>query len=679
MDRTEAELLIGELRSQLEYHNHRYYVLDDPVISDSEYDRLMQQLLGLEQEFPDLVSPASPTQRVGARPLDQFSTIPHTIPMLGLANAFVEDEAREFDNRVRRLLNLSHVDYVMEPKIDGLAVELIYEGGQFVKGSTRGDGYVGEDITQNLRTIRTIPMRLFLHHGLAIPDRLEVRGEVYMGKKEFRELNSRRELAGEAVFANPRNAAAGSLRQLDPKVSAQRKLRMFCYGAGQMGGLAAKTHVEFLEYLKKWGFNVNPHIQLCSGIEEVVSYYEKLHALREELPYEIDGTVIKVNRFDFQERLGSVSRSPRWALAYKFEAHEETTVIQDITVSVGRTGALTPIALLRPITIGGVEVSRATLHNEDEIARKDIRIGDTVLVTRAGDVIPEVIKTIAEKRMGSEVPFRMPEYCPVCNEKVVRQPGEVVRRCVNINCAAQIRGRIRHFASKRAMDIEGLGTKLVEQLVETGYVKNIADIYRLKKEDLVLLDRMAEKSAGNIVDSIQRSKGPTFSRFLYSLGIPHVGEHIADLLAERYPGIHDLMEAQDEELRNIPEIGPEVAGSIVSFFRDQENRNTIEQLLRSGVEIAYRTAPREERVLHGLVGKVFVFTGTLTHMTREEARKKVEALGGHTAASVSRNVHYLIAGEESGSKLEKAKALGISVLDEAQFLRVLGEAERMSD
>lgn len=676
MDQNEAGKEMLELRNRIEHHNYRYYVLDDPVVSDAEFDRLMQRLIRLEHEFPELVTPTSPTQRIGAQPLGQFATVPHTIPMLSLSNAFTEDEAREFDNRVRKSLALSEVEYVIEPKIDGLAVELIYERGDFVEGSTRGDGYTGEDITQNLRTIHTIPMRLFSNKGLAIPDRLEVRGEVYMGKQEFKGLNKKRELAGETIFANPRNAAAGSLRQLDPRVSAHRKLRMFCYGAGQIAGLTVETHFQFLEYLKKWGFNVNPLIHLCSGIEEVIAYYARLHSMREELPYEIDGTVIKVNRLDFQERLGSVSRAPRWALAYKFEAHEETTVVEDIIVSVGRTGALTPIALLKPIVIGGVEVSRATLHNEDEIARKDIRKGDTVLVTRAGDVIPEVIKSIQEKRAGNEVPFQMPEYCPVCNEKVIREPGEAVRRCVNINCPAQIKGRIRHFASKRAMDIDGLGTRLVEQLVEKGYVENIADIYRIEKTDLVRLERLADKSAGNIVDSIERSKKPLFPRFLYALGIPHVGEHMAELLAERYANIHDLMTTRREALQSIPEVGPEVAGSIVAFFEDKKNRNSIERLFESGVIITYKNAPVEGGRRDRLTGKVFVFTGSLSRMTREEARKEVERLGGRTAASISRSVSYLVAGEGGGSKLQKAKDLGIRTLDETQFQRLINGEER---
>ena len=669
MDRPEAEKKIEQLRTEIEYHNHRYHVLDDPVISDAEFDRLMQRLTELEHQFPDLIIPTSPTQRVGAQPLGQFATAPHTIPMLSLANAFKEEEMREFDSRIRKILNTSDVDYVIEPKIDGLAVELIYEEGRFISGSTRGDGYTGEDITQNLRTIHTIPMRLFSRPAIAIPDRLEVRGEVYMGKQEFRDLNKKRELAGEPIFANPRNAAAGSLRQLDPRISAQRKLKMFCYGVGQMLGFTTETHYQFLEFLKIWGFNVNPLIRLCSGIEEVVASYGRLSGMRDELPYEIDGTVVKVNRLDFQERLGSVSRAPRWALAYKFEAYEETTVVEDITVSVGRTGALTPVAILKPVVIGGVEVSRATLHNEDEIARKDIRKGDTVLVTRAGDVIPEVIKVIPAKRTGAEVPFRMPEYCPVCSEKVIREPGEAVRRCVNMNCPAQIKGRIRHFASKRAMDIDGLGTKLVEQLVESGFVKNMADVYEVKKEDLVRLERLADKSAGNIISSVERSKHPTFSRFLYALGIPHVGEHIADILAENYRDIHLLMNAREEELMVVPEIGPEVASSIVSFFEDKENKESIERLLQKGVDIIYKkTSLSAPSLATPLAGKVFLFTGTLASMTREEAKNKVESLGGRAATSISKSVDYLVVGEGGGTKLEKAKALSIDLIDEATFL-----------
>ena len=473
---------IDQLRRELDYHNYRYYVLDDPVVADAEYDRLMRELVDLEEKYPEFMSPNSPTQRVGAKPLEEFETVAHTIPMLSLQNAMTSDELAEFDKRVKKLLGVSDVDYVMEVKIDGLAVELVYLNGQFANGSTRGDGFTGEDITQNMRTIKSIPMRLLLDHDIPVPDRLEVRGEVYIGKKEFVELNSKRAFAGEPLFANPRNAGAGSVRQLDPKITAGRKLNIFCYAPGEIVGVSLTTHFHFLEYLKKWGFRVNPYAKLCRNLEELMTHYQYIREMRDKIPYEIDGTVIKVNRFDYQAALGAVSRSPRWAIAFKFEAHEETTIIEDIIVQVGRTGALTPVALLKPVIVSGVEVRRATLHNEDEIRRKDILIGDTVIVSRAGDVIPEVVKVVKEKRTGIEKHFIMPYKCPVCGEKVVRPPGEAIRRCVNINCPAQIKGSIEHFASKRAMDIDGLGEKLVEQLVDKEVIRDVSDLYYLTKD-----------------------------------------------------------------------------------------------------------------------------------------------------------------------------------------------------
>ncbi len=666
MNRDAAHKKIEELRQKIEYHNHRYYVLDDPVISDGEYDALMRELQKLENQYPGLISPNSPTQRVGALPLESFNTVPHAIPMLSLANAMTAEEVVDFDRRVKKLLNVGDVDYVMEVKIDGLAVELIYINGEFALGSTRGDGFVGEDITQNLRTIKAIPMRLIKAHGIPVPERLEVRGEVYMGRKEFQALNERREETGEPLFANPRNAASGSIRQLDPKITAGRKLNIFCYAPGQVSGIRFRTHMEFLDHLRQWGLRVNPHIKLCRNIDDIMAHYENIRDRRDEIPYEIDGTVIKVNRLDFQELLGTVSRSPRWAIAFKFEAREELTVVEDIEVSVGRTGALTPVAILRPVMIGGVEVSRATLHNEDEIQRKDIMIGDTVMVSRAGDVIPEVVRVIRERRRGHEKPFSMPAQCPVCGEDVVRPPGEAIRRCVNINCPAQIKGSIEHFASKRAMDIDGLGTKLVEQLVDKKVIRDVSDLYYLKKEDLVSLERMAEKSAQNIIDAIDASRRRPFGRFIYGLGIRHVGEHIAGLLAERFGDIHVLTTADTETLLKIPEIGPEVANSIVSFFRDGKNRETINRILSVGVTIEYGTTGKGK-----LDGTLFLFTGTLKSMSRDDARRKVEELGGKTTNAISRKVTHLVAGEEAGSKLDKAKKLGIKIISEKDLLQTI--------
>lgn len=666
MDKEKARERIDDLRRQLDYHNYRYYVLDDPIVSDAEYDRLMRELEDLEEQYPEFLTPNSPSQRVGAKPLEEFSTVTHTLPMLSLQNAMDADEVIDFDKRVKKLLGVTDVDYVMEVKIDGLAVELVYINGEFTIGSTRGDGLTGEDITQNLRTIKTIPMRLLREHDLPIPDRLEVRGEVYMGKKEFEELNRTRALAGEPLFANPRNAGAGSVRQLDPKITAGRKLNIFCYAPGQIIGVTLTTHLHFLEYLKKWGFRVNPYTKLCRNLDDLMAHYTYLRGMREALPYEIDGTVIKVNRFDYQAALGTVSRSPRWAIAFKFEAHEETTVIEDILVGVGRTGALTPVAVLRPVMVSGVEVKRATLHNEDEIRRKDIMIGDTVIVSRAGDVIPEVVKVIKEKRTGAEKPFVMPDRCPVCGEEVTRPPGEAIRRCVNINCPAQIKGSIEHFASKRAMDIEGLGEKLVEQLVDKGLIKDVSDLYYLTKDDLVKLERMADKSAQNIVDAINRSKKPTFQRFIYALGIRNVGEHISGLLAERFHAIEDLEAADEEALTAIQEVGPEVASSITAFFKDGKNRTTIARILDAGVEIIYKEKGRKP-----LAGLTFVFTGALKTLPREEARKKVESLGGKTASSVSKKVDFVVVGEEAGSKADKARELGLTIIGEDKFLGMI--------
>lgn len=666
MEKKEIKERIEKLKGQLEYHNYRYYVLDDPVVSDTEYDRLMTELVALEEDHPEFLSPNSPTQRVGAKPLAEFETVTHTIPMLSLQNAMELDEVAEFDRRIKKLLRINDVDYVMEVKIDGLAVELVYLNGEFTTGSTRGDGFTGEDITQNLRAIKSIPMRLLRDHDIPIPDRLEVRGEVYMGKNEFKELNKERELQGDPLFANPRNAGAGSVRQLDPRITAGRKLNIFCYAPGEILGVTLTTHYHFLDYLKKWGFRVNPLTKLCRNLDELISHYNYIQNMRDRIPYEIDGTVIKVNRFDYQVLLGNVSRSPRWAIAFKFQAHEETTIIEDIIVGVGRTGALTPVAVLKPVMVSGVEVKRATLHNEDEIVRKDILIGDTVIVSRAGDVIPEVVKVIKEKRTGQERPFTMPEECPVCGEKVVRQPGEAIRRCVNINCPAQIKGSIEHFASKRAMDIDGLGEKLVEQLVDKKAINDVSDLYYLEKNDLLQLERMADKSAQNLLDAISTSKKPSFQRFIYALGIRNVGEHISGLLADKLNSIEDLYTLDEDTLMAIPEIGPEVANSITSFFQDDKNRKTISRMLDAGVVIEYKKEGRKP-----LLGLTFVFTGALKNMGREEARKKVESLGGKTVSSVSKKIDYVVLGEEAGSKVDKARSLDLKIISEEEFLSLI--------
>jgi len=666
MDRDQVKIKIEDLRKSLEYHNHRYYVLDDPDISDAEFDKLMRELVELETAFPEFFDNNSPTQRVGAKPLEAFSTVSHTIPMLSLQNAMSIDEITDFDKRVRKLLDVESIEYVIEVKIDGLAVELVYINGVFTLGSTRGDGYTGEVVTQNLRTIRSIPMNLSKTGEMPIPEKVEVRGEIYMGKKEFFALNETRELTGEPLFANPRNAASGSIRQLDPKITAGRRLNIFCYATGQITGVDFPTHEQFLQCLKSWGFRVNPLTKLCRGIDEVIQSYKEIERIREEIPYEIDGTVIKVNHVVLQKQLGAVSRSPRWAIAFKFPAREEVTTVEDIIVSVGRTGALTPVAVLAPVEIGGVEVARATLHNEDEIRRKGIMIGDAVVVTRAGDVIPEVVRVVGEKRSGKEKPFVMPDVCPVCNEAVVRPEGEAIRRCININCPAQIKGSIEHFASKRAMDVDGLGTKLVEQLVDKNVIKDISDLYYLKKETLGGLERMADKSAQNILDAIHTSKKRSFARFVYALGIRNVGEHISGLLAARYNDIFTLMATNREALLSIHEIGPEAASSIVTFFNDIKNRATIERILAAGVTINY-----EKKGATKLNGLTFVFTGALKSMSRDEARKKAEVLGAQTAPSVSKKVSHVVAGEEAGSKLDKAKTLGIKIINEEEFLTLI--------
>ncbi len=656
---------VEKLREEIEYHNYRYYILDRPEISDAQYDRLMRELEKLEEQYPELRSPNSPTQRVGAPPLETFEIVRHTIPMLSLANAFNEVEARDFDKRVKKFLGTSQdIEYVAEPKLDGLAVELVYERGHFVVGSTRGDGVNGENITQNLRTIKTIPLQL-IRKEIPVPEKLEVRGEVIMQIRKFRELNRRREEMGEPLFANPRNAAAGSVRQLDSKVTASRPLEIYCYGIGEVIGRTFKTHWEILQALSKWGLRINPHIRKCRNMDEVLQYYHEMSEMRESLPYEIDGIVIKVDRLDLQARLGEIARSPRWALAFKFQPKQETTKILDIIVQVGRTGALTPVAVMEPVKVGGVEVSRATLHNQDEIDKKDVRIGDTIVIQRAGDVIPEVVQVITSKRKGTEKKFRMPSKCPVCGAEVVKE--EAVHRCIGLDCPAQLKGRIKHFASKRAMDIEGLGTKLTDQLVDKGLVKDVADIYYLQKEQLVDLERMADKSAQNIIDAIEKSKTKPLSKFLYALGIRHVGESTADDLARHFSRLEDFFHLSEEDLMKVEGIGPEVAASVYQFFHDKKNKESIERLKKAGLKVIEPVKEKKGK----LAGKTFVFTGTLRAYGRDEARNLVESLGGISASSVSKKVDYVVVGEDPGSKFDKAKELGIKTLTEEEFKKMI--------
>jgi len=669
MNEGQAKKRIEKLREEINFHNYRYYVLDAPVISDEEYDRLMRELEGLEKQFPHLVTPTSPTQRVGAPPLEKFEEVRHSIPMLSLANAFEEQEVREFDERVKRFLETSRdIEYCAELKIDGVAVELIYENGHFMTGSTRGDGFVGENVSQNLKTIKTIPLAIILKKGESPPSRLEVRGEVYLPLKAFQELNLKRERSGESLFANPRNAAAGSLRQLDSSITAQRPLDIFCHGIGQLTGKTLTSHWELLETLRGWGFKVNPHRRLCKNIEEVFHFYREMDELREKLPYEIDGTVIKVNSLRLQESLGTIARSPRWALAFKFKPKQVTTKILAIEVKVGRTGALTPTAVLEPVRVGGVTVSSATLHNQDEIDRKDVRVGDTVVVQRAGDVIPEVVKVIPEKRTGKEKKFRIPDHCPACGSEVFRPEGEAVARCMGIACPAKLKETIIHFASRDAMNIEGLGEKIIEQLVDKGLIKDYADLYTLTREDMLTLERMGEKLAGNILSAIEKSKETSLDRLIYALGILHVGEHIAKLLAREFPSLEELSQASLEKLTSIRGIGEEIASSIVKFFQQKDNQRVIRKLKDGGVKYRpVRVQPRDRK----WEGKTFVFTGALKTMSRAEAESKVESFGGQASSSVSKKTDFVVVGEDPGSKYEKAKALGVKILTEEEFLNML--------
>ncbi|MBE0517063.1 MAG: NAD-dependent DNA ligase LigA [Methanophagales archaeon] len=660
---------IEDLREKIHYHNYRYYVLNEPEISDAEYDRLFQELEEREREYPDLITADSPTQRVGAEPLAEFGTYEHSVPMLSLNSVTAEEEVKDFDDRVRRMLGGEELEYVVEPKIDGLAMELIYEAGSFVVGSTRGDGYTGENITQNLKTIKTIPLRIFSDD--AAPPLLEVRGEVFMPLSKFKELNEELGEKGEKMFANPRNAAAGSVRQLDPRVTASRPLDFFAYGVGRAEGKEFSTQWEVLDYLRRIGFKVNPLIRRFESIEKVITYHKEVEEKRDDLDYEIDGVVVKVNSIAQQDSLGAISRSPRWALAYKFPAREEFTKVNDILVQVGRTGALTPVAVLEPVQIAGVTVSRATLHNEDELRKKDVRIGDTVVVERAGDVIPEVVSVIKSKRTGVEKEFRMPERCPVCGADVFKE-GPIVR-CIGVSCSAQLKERIRHFASLRALNIEGLGEKLIEQLVDRKMVSDAADLFSLTKQALLKLERMGEKLAQNILDAIETSKETTFSRLLHAVGIRHVGEHTASLLADKFNDMDELRNARYEDLIRVPEIGPEVAKSILLFFEQESTKELLAKLERAGVRYEKKAREVGEGVERFLAGKTFVFTGRIS-LPREDAKSMVERLGGKVASSVSKKTDYVVAGEEAGSKFEQARKFGVKIITEEAFREMVKEA-----
>ncbi len=669
--RQSAATRIEELRGLIEHHNRLYYLQDNPELSDTEYDLLFRELMSLEERFPDLVTPQSPTQRVGAAPLTRFAAVTHRLALLSLENSTHEGETREFDLRVKKLLGLAvghDLEYTCEPKIDGLAIELVYEEGVFTGASTRGDGITGEDVTENVRTIRSLPLRLT---GAGIPRLLEVRGEAFLSLEAFQRINRHKEEEGEPPFANPRNAAAGSLRQLDPRITARRPLSIYCYAPGLIEGHEFASQREFLEKIAGWGLPVNPLARRVRGIEAALEVYREMLAGRESLPYEIDGMVIKVDSFSIQRELGEKSRSPRWAIACKFPPRQAETRIENILLSVGRTGVITPVAQLLPVEISGVTVSRATLHNWDEIALKDIRIGDQVLVERAGDVIPAVVRVLAEKRSGIERELPPPSHCPECGSELVHITDEVAIRCLGLSCPPQIRRSIIHFASRNAMDIEGLGEKFVEQLISLGVVHSVADLYGLSREDFMRFERMGEKLASNLLAAIQKSKHQELWRFIFALGIRHVGEQTAKALAQAFGSLKQIETASLEELLSIRDIGETVARSIRTFFENRENLAVIERMLAAGV-----TPTAEPRKVGGrFTATSFVFTGSLTRFTRDQARALVENEGGSVVGSVSKKTGYVVAGAEAGSKLAKARELGITVLSEDQFLDLLDRGE----
>ena len=660
------------LQKELTAHSYQYHVLDDPLISDHEYDVMLKKLIEIEDKFPQFTSPDSPTKRVGAPPLIGFQQALHSIPMLSLDNAFNDQDVLDFHKRIVKNLDREEILYTVEPKLDGVAVELKYENALLVQATTRGDGITGEVVTQNVRTIRSVPLKL---HGdsLKMPSLIEVRGEVIIRRPQFDQLNKNRLEQGEAVFANPRNAAAGSLRQLDSKITAARPLDIFVYGTGLVEGILFQSQSQMLLSLKEFGFPVNPNIVSGVTIDHVLTFYKELEALRENLAYEIDGMVIKVDDIFFQRQLGEKIKSPRWAIAYKFPAMQKTTVIKDIIVQVGRTGTLTPVAILKSVNVGGVMVSRATLHNEDEIKRKDIRIGDTALVMRAGDVIPKVVKIIVSKRKGDEVPFKMPVHCPVCTSKIekIKLDKSNINKCVNASCQAQLKQRIRHFVSKKAFDIDGLGNKIVDQLVDEGLLGSFADVFCLEKEKLASLDRMAQKSASNLIQAIAKSKIVSLRRFIYALGIDHTGENAAKLISEQFSNLSDIMETSEERLIQINGIGPETASSVCRFFSNFENQMNIKNIIARGVTIINEQPIIIESFENIFNNKKIVLTGTLQSMTRSEAKKILENLGADITSSISSKTDFLIAGEKAGSKLEKAEKAGVQILDETRFKAML--------
>lgn len=660
---------VEELREKLRHHEYRYHVLDDPEISDAAYDRLMEKLKELEAAYPEIVTSDSPTSRVGAPPREGFQTVRHTRPMLSLDNAFSFDALRDFDRRVQEGIGRESIEYIAEHKFDGLSIALWYEDGVLVRGITRGDGTTGEDVTPNVRTIRSIPLRIEkeLPKKAKLPASFEVRGEVMMTRKAFEALNRSQEQNGGKVFANARNAAAGAVRMLDSSITAQRRLDFFAYYLMTEGRAAFPKHSESLQVLKQLRFRASDDWKLCYGIDEVIAYCEAWDSKREKLPYAIDGVVVKVNSVGIQNELGFTSKSPRWAIAYKYPARQETTVVNDIVVQVGRTGTLTPVAFLEPVQIGGVTVSRSTLHNMDEVERLGVQIGDTVLVERAGEVIPHVLKVVKEGK--DRKPFRIPKECPVCHSKIHKVEGEVAYRCLNTACPAKRRESLIHFASRHAMNIDGLGEKIVDQLVEKELVKDIAGLYALKLDDLSELERMAEKSAQNLLDEIEASKKNGLPRLIYALGIPFVGERTAQLLANRFSSVEELASAKEEELFEVEEVGPKVASGILEFFSEPVNRQLIKKLEKAGVR---PTAEKRTVKSNKLAGKSFVFTGGLANRTREEAGEIVQQHGGKVVNSVSKKTDYVVVGTDPGSKYDKAKELAVPILSEAEFERLVG-------
>jgi len=658
----------AELRELLERYNYRYHALDDPEVPDAEYDRLMLELRALETQFPQLLVPDSPTMRVGAAPIAAFGTVKHRVAMLSLDNAFSEEEVRDFDRRIHeRLAHTGAIRYSAEPKLDGLAISARYENGSFVQGATRGDGETGEDITQNLRTIKALPLRL---RGADVPRVIEVRGEVFMPFAGFKRFNEEAAARGEKIFINPRNAAAGSLRQLDPRMTAARPLDLFIYGVGVIeGGELPPYHSETLNELRRFGFKICPQSKAVESIDGCLEYYREMATARAALPYQIDGVVYKVDEVKLQRKLGFISRAPRWAIAHKFPAEEALTVVRGIEFQVGRTGALTPVARLEPAFVGGVTVSNATLHNMDELIRKDVRVGDTVVIRRAGDVIPEVVRVLPERRADGAQLVTLPSVCPVCGSPVVREGDQAVARCSGgRRCAAQRKGEIQHFASRRAMDIEGLGDKLVEQLVDCDWIKTPADLFSLQAEQLATLERMGEKSAQKLSSAVENAKHTTLPRFLYALGIRDVGEATALALAQNFPELGDLRRASEEQIQRVPDVGPVVAKQVAAYFRDADNAAVVDRLLAAGISwpqplpVSASSAQRD---------KTFVLTGTLNSLTREEATEAIVQRGGKVSGSVSKKTHYVVAGAEAGSKLKKAEQLGVPILDEAEFLKLL--------